>query len=80
MRAIYDCLDELREFVSPEADLFHRLAEAVTDSYKRQRSKKARFTPKQSEKKKKKIKPPQVRPIERDEREKLEKIGANVAA
>ena len=53
MRAIYDCLDDLREFVSPQADLFHRLAEAVTDNYERNRSKKARFRPKQSEKKKK---------------------------
>ena len=78
MRAIYNCLDELRAFVSAEADLFHRLSEAVTDSYKRQRSQKARFTPKQSEKKK--IKPPQVRTIQRDEQEKLEKMAANVAA
>lgn len=80
MRAIYDCLDELREFVEPEADLFHRLAEAVTDGYKRKRSKKARFTPKQSEKKKKKIKPPEVRPMERAEQEKLKNIRAKAAA
>lgn len=80
MRAIYDCLDELREFVSPKADLFHRLAEAVTDSYQRNRSKKARFRPKQSEKKKKKIKPPEVRPMERDEKEKLKNIRANAVA
>ena len=74
VRAIYDCLDELREFVEPEADLFHELAEAVTDNYQRNRSQKARFRPKQSEKKKKKIKPPEVRPMERDEKEKLKAL------
>jgi len=80
MRAIYDCLDDLREFVPPEADLFDRLADAVTDSYQRNRSKKARFRPKQSEKKKKKIKPPEVRPMQRDEQEKLKNIRMKVAA
>jgi len=80
MRAIYDCLDDLREFVPPEADLFDRLADAVTDSYQRKRSKKARFRPKQSEKKKKKIKPPEVRPMQRDEQEKLKNIRMKIAA
>jgi len=41
----------------PQGDLFTLLAEAVTDGYQRKRSKKARYRPKQSEKKKKKLQP-----------------------
>jgi len=56
------------------------LAAAVTDGYQRTRSKKARYRPKQSEKKKKKIKPPEVRKIEKVEREILKQMELNFAA
>jgi hypothetical protein len=80
MRAIYDCLDDLREVPPLQADLFTRFAEAVTDDYQRKRSKKARYRPKQSEKKKKKIKPPEVRPMNNDELKILERMALKVAA
>jgi len=80
MRAIYDCLDDLREIPPPQGDLFTLLAEAVTDGYQRKRSKKARYRPKQSEKKKKKLQPPKVRPMNNDELKTLERMGLKVAA
>ncbi|KAA1257485.1 Transposase DDE domain protein [Rubripirellula obstinata] len=80
MRALYDCLDDLHTYALEGEDLFSRLARAVTDNYERNHSKQARFKPKVSEKKKKKIKPPEVRPIEKEEREKLQRIDNNTAA
>jgi len=80
MRAFYDSLDEPHEHPKAGQDLFSRLAAAVTDSYERERSKKARYRPKVSDKKKKKIKPPQVRKMTTDEREKLEQIDGKIAA
>lgn len=80
MRALYDCLDNLHTYALEGEDLFSRLACAVTDNYVRNHSKQARFKPKVSEKKKKKIKPPEVRPIEKEEREKLQRIDNNTAA
>ncbi|KAA1261344.1 hypothetical protein LF1_38910 [Rubripirellula obstinata] len=80
MRAIYDCLDGLHEHADEGEDLFSRLAYALTDRYQRQGSKKARFRPKQSEKKKKKIKRPDVREMTNDEREKLHEIDYEIAA
>jgi len=80
MRAIYECLDLLHQSVLESNDLFSRLTLAVTDNYQRKSSKKARFRPKVSEKRKKKIKPPEVRKIEREEIEKLKKIAFEMAA
>lgn len=80
MRAIYDCLDELSEVVPRGEDLFSRLAAALTDRYQRKSSKKARYRPRQSEKKKKKIKPPKIRSMNEFEREKLKQMGLTVAA
>jgi len=75
MRAIYYCLDNLSDVVSHQVNLFSRLAVALTDRYQRLQSKKARYRPKQTEKKKKKIKPPRVRQIEEKERERLQKMN-----
>jgi len=61
-------------------DLFSRLAAALTDRYQRKSSKKARYRPRQSEKKKKKIKPPKIRSMNEFEREKLKQMGLTVAA
>lgn len=80
MRAIYDCLDEPHEFPEEGQDLFSRLAAAVKDDYERKRSKKARFRPNVSDKKKKKMMPPEVREITQDEREKLAQIDNKIAA
>ncbi len=52
MRAIHECLDLLHESVLESNNLFSRLASAVTDNYQRKSSKKARFRPKVSEKRK----------------------------
>jgi len=54
--------------------------DAVTDNYHRKSSKKARFRPKVSDKKKKKIKPPKIRQLEPDEIKKLKQFAAEVAA
>ena len=80
MRAIHECLDRLHESVPPSNNLFSQLDSAITDGYQRKASKKARFRPKVSEKKKKKIKPPQLRPIEQDELEKLKQFQVDIAA
>jgi len=80
MRAIHGCLDQLHESVLSDDDLFSQLVDAVTDNYHRKSSKKARFRPKVSDKKKKKIKPPKIRQLEPDEIKKLKQFAAEVAA
>lgn len=75
MKAIYDCLDDLREPAPPGADLFTRLAKAVTDNYCRTSSKKARYRPSTHEKKKNKNKPPEIRQPTSQERRKLKSIN-----
>jgi hypothetical protein len=80
MRAIYDCLDELNEVPVQQADLFSRLASAVTDNYQRNVSKKARYRPKRSDKKKKKLAPPEVRKIEKEELEKMKNFELKIAS
>lgn len=77
MRAIHDCLDELIETPEYGEDLLSRLALAVTDNYQRTSNKKARYRPKNSEPKK--LKPPKVRMLEPNEKDKLKTINANAA-
>ncbi len=71
MRAIYACLDDLRQCAASGADLFTQLANALTDRYLRTSSKKARYRPKVHEKKKNKNKPPEIRRPTSHERKKL---------
>ncbi len=80
MRAIYDCLDELNEVPGQQSDLFSRLASAMTDNYQRKASKKARYRPTRSERKKKKLGPPQVRKIEKKELEKIANLELKIAS
>ena len=77
-KAIYDCLDDLRGTAPPDADLFARLADALTDQYIRKRSKKARYRPTVHEKKKHKNQPPKIRPITSAERKQIEKTTQNI--
>ena len=74
MRAFYHCLDNLNEIPETQKNLFHLLACAVTDSYVRKASKKARYRPKNHDKKK--LGQPIVRKIKPEERQKIPKAIA----
>ena len=51
MRALRDCMAQLRDMPEPGKDLASLLRAAVTDSYKRKASKKARYRPPNPDKK-----------------------------
>lgn len=80
MRAIYKCLDDLNEVPPQQEDLFSLLANAVTDNYHRNASKKARYRPKRSEEKKKRLGKPKVRNLSQHELEKIDQLELEVAS
>jgi hypothetical protein len=78
VRALRWCLRNLREGNEPGASLRDRLAEAVTDDYKRQSSKRARYRPVNPDKKS--LGDPKLRPMTTEEKEKLHDYTLNLAA
>jgi Transposase DDE domain len=77
MRALRHCLANLDEVPAPGQDLASRLGEAVTDSYQRRKSKRARYRPPNPDKKP--LGDPQVHPLDQEEKEKLQQWRAKQA-
>jgi hypothetical protein len=78
LRALRDCLKQLKERPQPGQDLVSRLRQAVTDSYQRKSSKKARYRPPNPDKKP--LGDPKIRQLDKREAERLRKIGRKMAA
>ena len=78
MRTIYDCFDELNEVPASGQSMSQRLATAMTDQYQRNTSKRARFRPRNPDKKK--LGEPQVRKLDSKERQKIETSQAKTEA
>jgi hypothetical protein len=71
MRVLRSCLANLREVPGPDQELARQLREAVTDSYKRQGSKKARYRPANPDKKP--LGDPKVRRFTKEEKKCLKR-------
>ncbi len=78
MRALRKCMRKLDQYADPETDLLAQLSEALVQKYDNRTDKKARYRPKNPDKKP--IGEPQVRKLTREEREKLRKINEQIAA
>lgn len=78
IRALRRCLRRLDRVPAPGEDLAAQLREAVTDSYHRTSSKKARYRPPNRDKNP--LGDPQVRPVNDKERKKLETLTTQKAA
>jgi hypothetical protein len=73
MRALRDCLKTLDERPAPGADLPNRLRDAVTDGYQRKQSKKARYRPRNPDKKP--LGDPKLRPFTAQEKKRLRRFA-----
>jgi len=78
VRAIRKCMRHLNEVPKPGEDLHTQLAEAQTDSYKRKGTKRARYRPKNPDKKP--LGKPKVRKITAAEKKKMQEIKKKMAA
>jgi Transposase DDE domain len=78
LRALRLCLRKLTETPKPGEDLQSLLRAAVTDNYERKAAKAARYRPPNPDKKP--LGDPKVRPLEPEERRKLQEIQASQAA
>jgi hypothetical protein len=78
MRALRGCLRHLHETPARGKDLASLLRAAVTDSYHRKASKRARYRPPNPDKKP--LGDPTLRPLERHEKQKLKEIESKKAA
>jgi Transposase DDE domain len=78
MRALRSCLRNLRDIPDVGHDLSTRLRLAVTDSYIRRSSKKARYRPPNPDKRP--LGDPKVRPLTTEQRKKLRATGSKAAA
>jgi hypothetical protein len=72
MRALRRCLQNLNAVPDPGEELSTALASAVTDSYQRKSSKKARYRPPNPDKKP--LGEPKIRKMKPEERQKLKRI------
>jgi Transposase DDE domain len=72
MRAIRHCLTHLKDIPEPQTDLRSRLRRAVTDSYIRKSSKRARYRPPNPDKKP--LGDPEIRKLTPQEQKKLDAI------
>jgi hypothetical protein len=78
MRALRRCLRHLKEVPELGQDLASQLRDAVTDSYQRKRSKRARYRPRNPDKKP--LGNPKLRPLSEKARKKLREFKAKKAA
>ena len=78
MRALRRCLSNLNEVPKPGQDLSSQLRDAVTDCYIRKASKRARYRPPNPDKKP--LGDPKLRPLEPEEKQKLQEMQTTVAA
>jgi IS4 transposase len=78
MRALRWCMRNLDEAPEPGQDLTSRLRDAVTDSYVRKKPKRARYRPKNPDKKP--LGDPKIRPLSKEDKRKLDQIPKVLAA
>jgi hypothetical protein len=78
LRALRTCMRNLNKHVDPGRDLLSRLSEALVQKYNNHTDKRARYRPKNTDKKP--LGEPTIRKLKRDERKKLEKINLQIAA
>jgi len=78
VRALRKCMRNLTKYADPSGDLLSQLSRALVQKYNNRTDKKARYRPKNPDKKP--LGEPNVRKMNRQEREKLKKINAHLAA
>ena len=78
VRAVRKCMRNLNEYADPSGNLLCQLSGALVQKYNNYTDKKARYRPKNPDKKP--LGEPKVRKLNRDEREKLRKLDARIAA
>jgi hypothetical protein len=78
MRALRKCMRNLNKCADPSNDLLSHLSRALVQKYNNRTNKKARYRPKNPDKKP--IGEPQVTRLNREQREKLRKINEQIAA
>jgi hypothetical protein len=78
MRALRKCMRNLNKYADPSQDLLHQLSRAVVQKYNNRTDKRARYRPKNSDKKP--LGEPTIRKLNREEREKLDKFSQRTAA
>jgi transposase len=78
VRAIRTCMRKIKEIPKPGEDLLTALEDAVTDSYIRKSSKKARYHPPNPDKKP--LGDPKLRRLTAEQKKKLREIGEEIAA
>ena len=78
MRALRKCMRNLNKYADPRQDLLHQLSLALVQKYNNRTDKRARYRPKNPDKKP--LGDPTIRKLNREEREKLRKINQQLAA
>lgn len=78
VRALRKCMRNLNKYADPSSDLLCQLSEALVQKYNHRTDKKARYRPKNPDKKP--LGEPKVRKLNREEREKLRKLNEHIAA
>ena len=78
MRALRQCMRNLAKYADSTDDLLHRLARARVQKYNNHTHKKARYRPKNPDKKP--LGEPVVTPLNRKQQDKLRKINQHIAA
>ena len=78
MRALRKCMRNLNKYADPSDDLLTQLSGALVQKYNNRTNKKARYRPKNPDKKK--LGEPTVRKMNREEREKLKNLTEEIAA
>jgi hypothetical protein len=78
VRAMRKCMRNLNKYADPSSDLISLLSGALVQKYNNRTDKKARYRPKNPDKKP--LGEPKVRKLNREEREKLRKLSKQIAA
>lgn len=78
MRALRKCMRKLSKYADPSNDVLHQLSCALVQKYHNTTDKKARYRPKNPDKKP--LGEPTVMKLNREQREKLRKINQQIAA
>jgi hypothetical protein len=78
MRALRKCMRNLTKYCDPEDGLLHQLSQATVQRYNNRTDKRARYRPKNPDKKP--LGDPTVRKMNAEERERLRKHNQSVAA
>jgi hypothetical protein len=78
MRALRTCMRNLNEYADPNDNLFSQLSRALVDKYNNNTDKKARYRPKNPDKKP--LGEPKIRKLAPEERDKLREFNEGIAA